>query len=330
MDRSNIVFGARDARSVKRDRRAIGNLEVEIGSRPRQHATVLHNIAFCESGYVNRPALALRYGIEGRRIDGVAGHSRNGGRPASERVGVFCRLSFGRRLAAVSGRLTVLDRARCNRLTLDNPRDRVAAFRRVELRRVGRIARHGRNRRRPASELVSVFRRRFLGRRHAAINGRLTILDRAGRNRLTLDNPRDRVAALRLRELRSVGRVTRHGNNRRIPASECVAVFRRRFLRRCIAVVSGRLTILDRAGRNRLTLDNPRDRVAALRRIERRRVSRRAGDGHNSRRPASERVGIFSSLSLRRRGVCRGGAVCYRRCANERVVVIEPRNRVGT
>ena len=307
------MFGVRDARSVKRDCRAIGNLEVEIGSRPRQHATVLHNIAFCESGYVNRPALALRYGIEGRRIDCVAGHSRNGGRPSRERVGVFGGLGLCRRCAAISGRLTVLDRAGCDHHALDDPRNRVAALRLRELRRVGGIARNRPNRRRPASERVLIFRRRFLSRRRTGVCRRRTVLDRAGLNRRALDYPRNRVAALRRVELRRVGRVARHGGDSWRPAGECVGVFCRLGLGRRHAAVSGNAAVCNsRSGDSTSAIDiRPRNRVATFGGVELRRVGGCAGDGDDIA-PASECVVIFRSRFLHRRcaAVGRRRAVC--------------------
>ena len=272
----------------------------------------------------------LRRRRECRGVCRIADDGNNGRRPAVERIGIVLVFRLGRGRAVVNWGRTVLDRSGCNRLTLDNPRNRVAALRSLELRRVGRRASDGGDGGRPASELVGVFRCRFLRRRIAAVSRRRAVFDRAGGDRHALDDPRNRVAALRRLELRRVRRRARHRRNRRRPARELVAVFSCRFLRRRLADELGRLTILDRAGGDRRALDDPRHRVAALCLRELCRVGSVVCHRRDSRRPAVERVRIFSGLGLRRRlaAVCRCRAV-FNRTGGDSRALDNPRNRVA-
>ena len=75
-------------------------------------------------------------------------------------------------------------------------------------------------------------------RRHRTIGQRLA----RGR---AIHNPRHSVIVHRLGELRRVGCVAHNRRGRRRPACECIAVLRRRRLRRCLAVVARRCAVCD-------------------------------------------------------------------------------------
>ena len=175
----DIAGGVGDTYAVERDCRTSGNLEVEVGRRPRQHTAVLHDGAICERGYVNRLATALRRRVELSRVGGRTGHGHDGRRPARKRVGIFGGFGLGWRRPAVDRRGAVLD-GRCGNSTraVDvRPRNRVAALRRVECRRVGGRAGYGRHDGRPPRECVGVFSSLRLRRRCATVNGRVELIE---------------------------------------------------------------------------------------------------------------------------------------------------------
>ena len=202
--------------------------------------------------------------------------------------------------------------------------------RRVECRRVCGRASDSYDGGRPTREGVSVLGIVGLGRR--GMGRRYAIFNRRGVNeRVVIIEPGNRVGALSGVECRRIGCRASDGYDCLIPSREGVGVFRRRRLGRRRAAVSGNRAVLDIAGgENGAALIQPRNRVAALGGVEGRRIGCRACYGRNRRTPTSKGICVFSCRRLRRRGVARRCAVSYRRCANERVVVIEPRNRVGT
>ena len=129
------------------------------------------------------------------------------------------------------------DRAVLHRRGIDHaavlvlPGNRVAVLGCGECRRVARVARHGRDLRRPACEGVGVFcgcglLRVGVGRKHAVLHSRR--VDHAA----VLIQPGNRIAVLRRGEGRGVARVAGHSNDLRRPAREAVSKLRGRRLRR--------------------------------------------------------------------------------------------------
>ena len=352
---------------LERDLVVLQQLE-RLGLRPRRpHHLPVHRVREAREVH-RQPAhreLALRNldpvpGAVRQQRDGVPVHRRRERR--FQRRVVVARTNLGhRRDGAVLRRvgdgarggndfgippgervnLVVLDvtgHRRCNRCragghvgggrtVVPDKRDRVGVRRRGELRRVGRFAGHRRQFGRPAAERVGVFRRRHLRRvrvrRNRPVFHRGRVDDRA-----VVVLPRDRVAVFRRGERRRVRRGTRHRHRLRVPARECVGVFRRRHLRR-VRVRRNRPVFHRGRVDDRAVVVLPRDRVAVFRRGECRLVRRVARHRHGRRVPCVERVGVLGRRSLGRVRVRRNGPVFHRRRVDGRAVVVLPRDRVA-
>ena len=193
-----------------------------------RHNTVIHSgrvdgrTVFVEP--CNR--VGAQNGREGGRVCRLARDGRDRWIPSRKLVVVLRGGSLG--WVGMGRRLVV-----CHISRIDDgavvvlPRNGVFIYRRVVGSRVRRLARDRCDLGRPARERVGVFRRRGLGRRCAAIGGRLAVEQCLGRKfRTVLVLPRHIVRAERGRVFGGVRRIGGNQLKFRLPARKVVIILR--------------------------------------------------------------------------------------------------------
>ena len=215
---------------------------------------------------------------------------------------------------------------------VDAPGDRVLVHRRGVGGRVGRVAGHVGDRRRPTRELVGILgggRLRRIRGLHDVRRRRAVVVVGRGNFRVVVVLERDRVLVHRRAELRRVGRRTRHRGGRRVPPRERVGILRIGGLRAVGVRRNRSVGDIRRFVDIAVAVGVPRNLVLVHRRAELRRVGRRSRHRDGRRVPPRERVGILRIGGLGTVRVRRDRAVGDRRRVVDRAVAVRvPRDRV--